>query len=161
MIASRDLKLPPRIDFLYVEQEVVADDTPAVEAVLRADQVRWDLMEEEKLLMQAVDAGDESEEKITRLQQVVDALTNMGADAAESKARRILFGLGFTVEMQTKPTKMFSGGWRMRISVRFPRLLEACEYDTTNSFSNALIPSLRFLFLSSPVLCLSSRPCSC
>ena len=119
MIASRDLKLPPRIDFLYVEQEVVADDTPAVEAVLRADQVRWDLMEEEKHLMQAVDDGDESEEKITRLQQVVDALTNMGADAAESKARRILFGLGFTAEMQTKPTKMFSGGWRMRISVCF------------------------------------------
>jgi ATP-binding cassette, subfamily F, member 1 len=123
MIASRDLKLPPRIDFLYVEQEVVADDTPAVEAVLRADKVRWDLMEEEKVLMQAVDDGDESEEKITRLQQVVDALTNMGADAAESKARRILFGLGFTVEMQTKPTKMFSGGWRMRISVRSPSIV--------------------------------------
>jgi len=48
MIASGDLKVPPRIDFLYVEQEVVADDTPAVEAVLRADQKRWDLLEEEK-----------------------------------------------------------------------------------------------------------------
>lgn len=117
MIASKDLKLPPRIDFLYVEQEVVADDTPAVEAVLRADKVRWNLLEEEKTLMAAIDAGDESEEKIIRLQEVVDELTNMGADAAESKARRILYGLGFSIEMQTKPTKMFSGGWRMRISV--------------------------------------------
>jgi len=117
MIASRDLKLPPRIDFLYVEQEVVADDTPAVEAVLRADKVRWDLMEEERTLMAAVDAGDESEEKIDRLQVVIDELTNMGADSAEAKARRILFGLGFSVEMQTTPTKMFSGGWRMRISL--------------------------------------------
>jgi ATP-binding cassette subfamily F protein 1 len=117
MIASRDLKLPPRVDFLYVEQEVEADDTPAVEAVLRADKVRWDLMEEEKELMKAVDAGDESEVKIDRLQQVVDELTNMGADSAEAKARRILYGLGFTMEMQTKPTKMFSGGWRMRISL--------------------------------------------
>ena len=68
--------------------------------------------------MDAIDAGDESEEKIVRLQEVVDELTNMGADAAEAKARRILYGLGFTPEMQTKPTKMFSGGWRMRISVR-------------------------------------------
>jgi ATP-binding cassette, subfamily F, member 1 len=117
MIHSRDLKLPPRIDFLYVEQEVVADDTPAVEAVLRADTVRWNLMEEEKTLMQAVDAGDESVEKIERLQQVVDELTAMGADSAEAKARRILYGLGFTMDMQTKPTKMFSGGWRMRISL--------------------------------------------
>lgn len=117
MIASGDLKLPPRVDFLYVEQEVEADDTPAVEAVLRADKVRWDLMEEEKVLMTAVDAGDESEEKIDRLQHVVDELVNMGADAAEAKARRILYGLGFTIDMQTKPTKMFSGGWRMRISL--------------------------------------------
>lgn len=117
MIASGDLKLPPRIDFLYVEQEVVADDTPAVEAVLKADSKRWNLLEEEKKLMEAIDAGDESEEKIDRLQKVVDELTHMGADAAEAKARRILYGLGFTMEMQTKPTRMFSGGWRMRISL--------------------------------------------
>jgi ATP-binding cassette subfamily F protein 1 len=117
MIASREFKLPPRIDFLYVEQEVVADDTPAVDAVLKADMVRWDLMEEEKALMDLIDAGDESPEKIERLQVVVDALTNMGADAAEAKARRILYGLGFSADMQTKPTKMFSGGWRMRISL--------------------------------------------
>mgnify|MGYP000349337180 CR=1 FL=1 len=117
MIASRDLKLPPRVDFLYVEQEVVADDTPAVEAVLKADKLRWDLLEEEKNLMEAIDAGDEDEDKIDRLQAVIDQLTNMGADSAEAKARRILFGLGFSMEMQTKPTKMFSGGWRMRISL--------------------------------------------
>ncbi len=36
-IASGQLKIPPRIDYLYVEQEVMADDTPAVDAVLRAD----------------------------------------------------------------------------------------------------------------------------
>jgi ATP-binding cassette subfamily F protein 1 len=56
-------------------------------------------------------------EVIDRLGVVVEELTNMGADAMEAKARRILYGLGFTMEMQTKPTKMFSGGWRMRISL--------------------------------------------
>lgn len=117
MIASRDLVLPPRIDFLYVEQEVVADNTPAVEAVLRADKVRWNLIEEEKELMKKVDAGDESDEVIDRLGVVVEELANMGADAMEAKAHGILSGLGFTTEMQTKPTKMFSGGWRMRISL--------------------------------------------
>lgn len=125
MIASRDLKLPPRIDFLYVEQEVVADDTPAVEAVLKADKRRWSLLQEESSLMAELDAADEeggddgdvSAEKVERLQQVVDELVSMGADSAEAKARRILYGLGFTVDMQTKPTRMFSGGWRMRISL--------------------------------------------
>lgn len=110
MIASRDLKLPPRIDFLYVEQEVVADNTPAVEAVLSADKYRWELMEEEKRLMAMVDNGDESEAVIDRLGVVVEELTASGADSMEAKARRILYGLGFTMEMQTKPTKLFSGG---------------------------------------------------
>jgi len=117
MIASEDLKIPPRIDFLYVEQEVQADDTPAVEAVLKADTKRWKLMEEEKKLTELVDAGNEDSETIDRLQQVLDELTQMGAASSEAKARRILFGLGFDGDMQNKPTKMFSGGWRMRISL--------------------------------------------
>ncbi len=117
MIASKDLILPPRVDFLYVEQEVQADDTPAVDAVLKADKVRWNLLEEEKTLSAAIDAGDEDPKKFTRLQEVLDELNTIGASAAEAKARRILFGLGFDGEMQTKPTKMFSGGWRMRISL--------------------------------------------
>lgn len=117
MIASKDLVLPPRVDFLYVEQEVVADNTPAVDAVLKADKVRWNLMEEEKKLTELVDAGNEETEVIERLQAVYDELSKIGAEGAEAKARRILYGLGFDIEMQTKPTKMFSGGWRMRISL--------------------------------------------
>ena len=116
MIASRDLVLP-RVDFLYVEQEVQADNTPAVDAVLKADKVRWNLIEEEKILTAAIDSGDEDPKKFTRLQEVLDELNTIGAASAEAKARRILFGLGFDAEMQTKPTKMFSGGWRMRISL--------------------------------------------
>lgn len=117
MIASKDLLLPPRVDFLYVEQEVVADNTPAVDAVLKADKVRWALLEEEKKLSKAIDEGNESLKKLNRLQEIYDELNAMGADSAEAKARRILYGLGFDPEMQTKPTKMFSGGWRMRISL--------------------------------------------
>lgn len=102
MIASRDLILPPRVDFLYVEQEVQADDTPAVDAVLKADKVRWGLLEEEKELTAAIDAGDEDPKKFERLQAVLDELNTIGASSAEAKARRILFGLGFDGEMQTK-----------------------------------------------------------
>ena len=107
MIASKDLKLPPRIDLLYVEQEVVADNTPAVDAVLKADKRRWDLLQEETALMKKVDEGDESPETFERLEVVLEELNQMGAAAGEAKARRILYGLGFTMEMQTKPTKMF------------------------------------------------------
>lgn len=117
MIASKDLLLPPRVDFLYVEQEVVADNTPAVDAVLKADKRRWKLIEEEQKLTKAVDSGDESQKKLDRLQEIYDELNSIGADSAEAKARRILYGLGFDIDMQTQPTKKFSGGWRMRISL--------------------------------------------
>ena len=66
--------MPPRVDYLYVEQEVLADDTPAVDAVLKADKyalkvrylnikwyllevdivccrVRWALLQEEKQIL--------------------------------------------------------------------------------------------------------------
>lgn len=49
--------------------------------------------------------------------QVYEELRAIGAAAAEAKARRILAGLSFTPEMQNRPTKRFSGGWRMRVSL--------------------------------------------
>lgn len=39
------------------------------------------------------------------------------ADNAESKAIKILKGLGFDEEMRNKPTKSLSGGWRMRVAL--------------------------------------------
>uniref|UniRef100_A0A7S2JXI3 ABC transporter domain-containing protein n=1 Tax=Leptocylindrus danicus TaxID=163516 RepID=A0A7S2JXI3_9STRA len=135
MIASRDLILPPRVDFLYVEQEVVADGTPAVEAVLKADKRRTELIEAEKKLSAKIDAGDEDPKKAAKLQKIYEELEAIGSEAAESKARRILFGLGFDQEMQTKPTKMFSGGWRMRISLARALFIEPtflCLDEPTN-----------------------------
>ena len=51
------------------------------------------------------------------MNEIYEELNAMKADAAESKARRILAGLGFDKEMQERPTKSFSGGWRMRVSL--------------------------------------------
>jgi len=116
MIASGSLKIPPRIDALYVEQEVHADETPAFEAVLMADKVRWALIKEEREILAAT-AITHDEEKDTRLAAIYEELSAIDAASAEPKARRILFGLGFDSEMQNRPTREFSGGWRMRISL--------------------------------------------
>eukprot|EP01035_Chromulina_nebulosa_P018145 gene18145-23799_t len=117
MIAYGELKIPPRVDYLYVEQEVLADDTPAVDAVLKADKERWLLLQEEKEILAEIEKVGANEVLDTRLGDVYEALSLINASAAESKARRILFGLGFDAEMQVRPTKYFSGGWRMRISL--------------------------------------------
>ncbi|XP_051526425.1 ATP-binding cassette sub-family F member 1-like isoform X2 [Myxocyprinus asiaticus] len=114
-INNRALSIPPNIDVLLCEQEVVADDTPAVQAVLKADTRRLKLLEEEKQLQSRLEKGDDSVSE--KLEKVYEELRAIGAAAAEAKARRILAGLSFTPEMQNRPTKKFSGGWRMRVSL--------------------------------------------
>jgi ATP-binding cassette subfamily F protein 1 len=74
------------------------------------------LLEEEKLLDQELDKSP-NDALYDRLKEVHELLAQINASAAEPKARRILFGLGFDAEMQLRPTKYFSGGWRMRISL--------------------------------------------
>lgn len=115
-IQSRALNIPPNIDVLYCEQEVIADDTPAIEVVLQADKKRLDLLKEKDQL-EADMKKKNKEVDMDRLQDIYDELKAIGADKAEPKARRILAGLGFTREMQGRATKNFSGGWRMRVSL--------------------------------------------
>uniref|UniRef100_A0A3P9P853 ATP-binding cassette sub-family F member 1 n=1 Tax=Poecilia reticulata TaxID=8081 RepID=A0A3P9P853_POERE len=114
-IANRALSIPPNIDVLLCEQEVIADETPAVQAVLKADTRRLKLLDEEKMLQARLEKGEDSVAQ--RLEKVYEELRVIGAAAAEAKARRILAGLSFTPEMQNRATKRFSGGWRMRVSL--------------------------------------------
>ena len=110
LIASRSLFIPKHITILHVEQEVVGNDTTALNAVLECDEVRSRLIAEEKRLASAEEAGP-------RLQEVYDELAAIEADKAPARASEILNGLGFNPEMQKKATKEFSGGWRMRIAL--------------------------------------------
>ena len=90
-----------------------------MDAVLKADVERTALMAEEVSLTKKLEtlAGAAQAEATDRLRVVGEELKAIGASAADAKARRILFGLGFSPEMQVRATKLFSGGWRMRISL--------------------------------------------
>ncbi|XP_067941032.1 ATP-binding cassette sub-family F member 1-like [Watersipora subatra] len=121
-MAQRKLNIPPNIDILLCEQEVKADDTPAILAVLNADKKRLELLELEKKL--SADFENGQADAGTRLKEVYEEMKAIGVDSAEPKARRILAGLGFTKEMQERPTKHFSGGWRMRVSLARALFLE-------------------------------------
>jgi hypothetical protein len=46
------------------------------------------------------------------------------------RARSILQGLGFTHNMQSKVTKDFSGGWRMRVSLARALFIQPVWYVT-------------------------------
>lgn len=110
---KKAMGLPLSLDILLCEQEVVADETPAVQAVMKADKRITELEEQLKRL----ESGDDDDDG-DMINKIHEELAMLGADTAEPKARRILAGLGFTTkEMQDRPVKNFSGGWRMRVSL--------------------------------------------
>lgn len=114
-LANRAFDIPPNIDVLLCEQEVVADDNSAVDTVLKADVKRIALLEEAKKLEEEIEGGNLKVQDL--LSEVYAELKAIGADSAEPRARRILAGLGFSKAMQNRATKNFSGGWRMRVSL--------------------------------------------
>ena len=115
-IAERRLAIPPNIDVLLCEQEVQADEKSALEILLLSDKKRLDLLEEQKRLEAQLETSQDPQLQ-DKLRHVYDELKAINADAAEPKARRILAGLGFSPKMILRPSKSFSGGWRMRISL--------------------------------------------
>ncbi|KNC52494.1 ATP-dependent transporter [Thecamonas trahens ATCC 50062] len=110
-IANGDLPLPSSMTKLYVAQEVEGSETTAVEAVLEADTRRAELLAT-RAAMLASDGTDDAE-----LAGVENALIEIEAESAPARAARILHGLQFSTEMQSRPTSAFSGGWRMRIAI--------------------------------------------
>ena len=77
MIACREVAIPPNLDILYVEQEAEADDSTAVEAVLKADTKRTELLKREKELQAILDSEEndhnENQEAIVGLAVFGDA----------------------------------------------------------------------------------------
>lgn len=57
MISNRQLHISTHISVLHVEQEVVGDDTPAIESVLECDFVREALLKREREISAALNAG--------------------------------------------------------------------------------------------------------
>ncbi|XP_025083351.1 LOW QUALITY PROTEIN: ATP-binding cassette sub-family F member 3-like [Pomacea canaliculata] len=117
LISSRHLKIPSHISVLHVEQEVTGDDTVALQSVLECDEKRESLLAEEKALNQKLHSSSPEGDLSERLQKVYQELEAMESDKAPSKAAQILNGLGFSPKDQQRPTREFSGGWRMRLAL--------------------------------------------
>ncbi|KAH8276008.1 hypothetical protein KR018_007094 [Drosophila ironensis] len=121
-IATRAFAIPPNIDVLLCEQEVVATDKTAIETILEADVRRTQMLKKADELEKQFAAGDLTVQE--ELNDTFAELKAIGAYSAEARARRILAGLGFSKEMQDRPTNKFSGGWRMRVSLARALYLE-------------------------------------
>ncbi|KAF5381227.1 hypothetical protein D9757_007882 [Collybiopsis confluens] len=108
--------------------QIIGDDTTALESVLKADVWRDHLLREESILNGKLseleaEGGDDKrfedarEESQGRLAEVHARLAEMDAESGPARAGALLAGLGFDEADQQRPTKSFSGGWRMRLAL--------------------------------------------
>jgi ATP-binding cassette subfamily F protein 2 len=136
-LGARAIPIPNSIDIYFLKEEVEPSDTmTALDAVMSVDEERLKLEQQAEdlnhLLAEYAEsppdeengAGEDSktpeevqDEIMEALNMVYERLDALDASTAEVRARSILAGLGFTHEMQSKLTRDFSGGWRMRVSL--------------------------------------------
>ncbi|WP_374763976.1 ABC-F family ATP-binding cassette domain-containing protein [Yunchengibacter salinarum] len=90
----------------HVAQEAPADDRSLIETVLDSN------AELAALTREAETATDPE-----RIAAIHTRLADIEAHKAEARAASILKGLGFDEDAQTRPTRTFSGGWRMRVAL--------------------------------------------
>ncbi len=103
---SGSISLPRRARMGGVSQEAPAGPERLIDFVLAADRERTELLAEAET---ASDGG--------RIGEIHTRLADIDAYGAEARAARILAGLGFDAEAQTRPLESFSGGWRMRVAL--------------------------------------------
>jgi ATP-binding cassette subfamily F protein 2 len=133
-LGVRAIPIPSGIDIFHLKEEVEPSSTlTAIEAVMEVDEERARLEKEVEELNAALtklteeEGGGDDDDGMTmdeKQEILMDMLTvtyerldALDADTAETRARSILTGLGFTHAMQGKFTGDFSGGWRMRVSL--------------------------------------------
>ena len=104
-----ELTLDPREIIAHVAQESPHGSGTAVDYVMDGDQ--------ELRSVQAAIAEGEAAADQPDLHLLYERMELIDGFTADSRASRLLHGLGFAADEYTKPVKEFSGGWRMRLNL--------------------------------------------
>ncbi len=104
-----EFSMPPGLQIAHVAQETPAIQREAIEYVIDGDQELRQL-EEQLQEQERVDDG-------LRLAELHEKLETLGGYTAQSRASRLMNGLGFLPSQERMEVAEFSGGWRMRLNL--------------------------------------------
>ena len=105
-----ELQVNPKDVIAHVAQESPSGQGSAIEFVLDGDK-DLRLLQASIAELEAKDSHDE------RLHEMFEKMDDIGGFTAETRAARLLHGLGFEADVIQKPVNEFSGGWRMRLNL--------------------------------------------
>ncbi|MEE4244353.1 MAG: ATP-binding cassette domain-containing protein [Kangiellaceae bacterium] len=104
-----EVNFSDKLSIAHVRQETQGIDQSAIDYVLDGDSALRDAQSKLRMAEQAND-GEAIAEAHTLLESA-------NAYDAESRAARLLFGLGFSDDMMQATVKALSGGWRVRLNL--------------------------------------------
>ncbi len=122
MISNREFPINDKLLVLHVEQEIEDTEKTPIELLLESNgsfykyHIRFQELEE---IMASEDFADmdNSDDIMDEYDKIDSELRAVVPEAEEAKIRKILKGLGFTEKTMEQPSNLFSGGWKMRISL--------------------------------------------
>jgi len=104
-----ELALDPQDEIAHVAQESPHGEGSAIDHVMDGDR---ELRE-----VQAAIAEGENDADQPDLHLLYERMEAIDGFTAESRASRLLHGLGFAADEYSNPVNSFSGGWRMRLNL--------------------------------------------
>jgi len=121
-LALTDIFSDNKIKVLYVEQELNFSEESPVNFIFRSNVKLCELTNQmEDIEKKMEDYEEDSEVDFDELnkqyEEIQDKIRGFNKEAEFGKIKSILKGLGFTEETMNQSCLLFSGGWRMRISL--------------------------------------------
>ena len=101
--------LPKQIRISHMAQEVAHSDRTALEYVLDGDT-------ELRATESSIEIAEANDDNIS-LARAHEKLDSLNAYTAPSRAKQLLYGLGFEADDHQRAVNTFSGGWRIRLNL--------------------------------------------
>ena len=106
-------EMPAQLAIAHVSQELIASERAAIEFVIDGDPELRAI----ECAIESATADAHTGDAGIRLGELYARYAAAGGYDARSRAGRLMHGLGFTSDDETRVVREFSGGWRVRLNV--------------------------------------------